>query len=525
MTQSEILDVVIIGSGAAGLMFATHVSKFHAVDIYTKDVALESNTRYAQGGIAAVLTIEDTYAKHIEDTLRAGAGLCDPAAVDVLVREAPARIFDLLAMGVDFDKSEGNVWEFTREGGHSDRRILHVGDMTGQAIETALLKSVQQRNIRVFDHQMIARLLVWENTCVGVELLMPDGKRKQIFSRTVFLATGGAGQLYSVTTNPEIATGDGFVMAHDAGAALKNMEFIQFHPTAFHAPGAPAFLISESVRGEGGILLNHDGERFMPRYHPLAELAPRDIVARAIVAEMNRTHSDSVFLDINHLGSEYVERRFPHITNTVRKYGLDPATQPIPVSPAAHYICGGVQTDIDGRTTIGGLYAGGEVACTGVHGANRLASNSLLESVVFAYRAAVHADRYIRIMTDSWHQKLDQFISHSTPSIAPVLSAIPMKEINEIRSMLQKDMWSMCGIVRSSEGMRVGLSRVKQLYDQFCAINPSVLNSTPGLELDNLLKLAQIVLESAIRSTVNVGTHYNINLDESTDVPSDLPNT
>ncbi len=523
MKHNEILDVVIIGSGAAGLMFAAHIAKFHAVEIYTKDVALESNTRYAQGGIAAVLTIEDTYEKHVDDTLRAGAGLCDPAAVDVLVREAPARIFDLLAMGVDFDKAAGNVWEFTREGGHSDRRILHVGDMTGQAIETALLKSVLKNSIRVYDHRMIAGLLVVDNTCVGVELLEPDGSIRQIFSRTVFLATGGAGQLYSVTTNPEIATGDGFVMAHIAGAELKNMEFIQFHPTAFHAENAPAFLISESVRGEGGILLTAAGDRFMPRYHPMAELAPRDIVARAIVAEMHRTSTDRVFLDISHLGREFVERRFPHITTTIRQYGVDAASQPIPVSPAAHYMCGGVKTDIDGRTSIHGLYAGGEVACTGVHGANRLASNSLLESVVFAYRAAVHADRYIRIMTDSWQEKLDRFAQSTRDVDRSVRSIPPLQDIACIRHNLQTLMWHACGIVRSNRGMCEGLTQVATLRQEFDRFGPEAIRSVEGLELRNLLELATIVLESAIHSKINVGTHYNIDLDESRTLQAESP--
>ncbi len=509
-TEPEIRDIIVIGSGAAGLMFAGHLARHYSIEIFTKDVALESNTRYAQGGIAAVLKIDDTYENHIRDTLQAGAGLCDIDAVHVLVREAPARIFDLINMGVKFDRDEDQGLEFTREGGHSDRRILHVGDMTGQAIETALLQSIQDTTakIKVRDHIMATRLLVHDGCVYGVDFLDSDGNRRRYFSKAIFLATGGAGQLYSVTTNPDIATGDGYIMAHDAGAALENMEFIQFHPTAFHYPEAPNFLISESVRGEGGLLLNPDGTRFMPSYHSMAELAPRDIVARAIVSEMKKQGSNHVLLDITHLGKTFIEKRFPTIVSTVRNYGIDPVKEPIPVAPAAHYMCGGVKTDIDGKTGIRGLYAGGEVACTGVHGANRLASNSLLESVVFAYRAAVNADRFIRGLPTSWERELKHF--RKTESTVRPERFLANDMAMNMRRKLKQIMWESCGIIRSDEGLKNGIRMISELLARFERETDNVLLFPYEVELSNLLKLAQIVLRAALLRRENVGAHFNL---------------
>ncbi|HPQ38811.1 MAG TPA: L-aspartate oxidase [bacterium] len=505
--SAPVADVLIVGSGAAGLMFAAHISRYHQVHIITKDTATESNTRYAQGGIAAVLSIDDSYAKHIDDTMRAGDGLCDPEAVNILVKEAPARIFDLICMGVDFDRLTDNALQFTREGGHSGRRVIHVGDMTGQAIESALWNSVRKENVRVSDHRMVTRLLVKDNICYGVESLDKQGRICRSFARCVFLATGGAGQLFAKTTNPEIATGDGFVMAAEAGAEMRHLEFIQFHPTALALPGAPCFLISEATRGEGGLLLNINGERFMPGYHEMAELAPRDVVSRAIVAEMGKTGASHVFLDLTNRGKNYIENRFPTITATLGEYGIHPGETRIPVAPAAHYMCGGVRTDIDGRCSIQGLYAGGEVACTGVHGANRLASNSLLESVVFAYRAAVNADRRIRYLPERWRSGLDSFTgaleNHHRTSHSDVT------EIDALRSELQEINWKHCGIIRSTAELRSGLDKVHGIMVRYREIGGDRSRDVKALALGNLLKLSELVYHAASRRTVNAGAHFN----------------
>lgn len=507
ITEKDVSDVLIIGSGAAGLMFAAHISKYHNVHLITKDVATESNTRYAQGGIAAVLSIDDSYAKHIDDTMKAGDGLSDIEAVNILVKEAPARIFDLMCMGVDFDRLTDNALQFTREGGHSDSRVIHVGDMTGQAIESALWNSVKKENLRITDHQIVTRLLVRNNTCFGIESLDRKGKPHRFFAKSVFLATGGAGQLFSKTTNPEIATGDGFVMAQNAGAVLKNLEFIQFHPTVLSLENAPCFLITEAARGEGGILRNHQGYRFMPDYHPMAELAPRDIVSRAIVTEMQKTGVDHVYLDLTSRGAVFIENRFPTITATLSKFGLHPGKDLIPVAPAAHYFCGGVHTDIDGRTTIQGLYAGGEVACTGVHGANRLASNSLLESVVFAYRAAVNADRLIRYLPSNWWEKLKPLLECPEPRW---IKNQPCDiDLDKIRKELQETNWQYCGIIRTDQGLRNGLEKIGEIDRYFESINGYACNRLKAIALANLIKLSQSVYKAAIARRTNAGTHFN----------------
>jgi L-aspartate oxidase len=505
--NTPISDVLIVGSGAAGLMFAAHISKYHNVCLITKDTATESNTRYAQGGIAAVLSIDDSYSKHISDTLKAGDGHGDVEAVNTLVKEAPARIFDLICMGVDFDRLTDNALQVTKEGGHSDKRVIHVGDMTGQAIESALWNGVKKEKLIVFDHETVTDLLVRNNVCYGVESIDRNGRVRHHYAKAVFLATGGAGKMFAKTTNPDIANGDGFVMAESAGAMVKNLEFIQFHPTVLTLEHAPCFLITEAARGEGAKLVNVHGYRFMKDYHTAEELAPRDIVSRAIVSEMQKTSAEHVYLDMTHKDKKFVEKRFPTITATLQKFGLHPARNKIPVAPAAHYFCGGVHTDIDGRTTIDGLYAGGEVACTGVHGANRLASNSLLESVVFAYRAAVNADRRIRYLPQKWYS-----------DIKPLTQKPPREWQNNqnrtdvilaLKKELQHVNWKYCGIIRTDQGLRDGMGKIGQISKQFDEIAGFESGHTEAIALRNLIRLSESVYRAAIARRINAGTHFN----------------
>src|SRR5215212_5353875 len=383
-------DFIVVGSGIAGLRAAVELPRAGArVTVLTKDRREESNTEYAQGGVAVALSEEDEASLHEEDTLAAGAGLCDERAVEVLVGEGRRYIQELIEWGTEFDR-EGSRLLFTREAAHSRPRILHAqGDATGREIVRALLaRAGSERNISFLAHAETESLVVGEGRVCGVRYLDPLVRAPRVLlARGVVLATGGAGALYLHTTNPPVATGDGMAMAYDAGAELADMEFVQFHPTALNVEGAPRFLLSEALRGEGGVLRNAAGKRFVQRYEPAGDLASRDLVARAIVREVERTGA-RVYLSLAHLDPDYVRHRFPTIAQACRQAGLDLATDRIPVSPAAHYVMGGVETDLDGRTSLAGLFAAGEVACTGVHGANRLASNSLLEGLVFGARAA-----------------------------------------------------------------------------------------------------------------------------------------
>ncbi|HLG16341.1 MAG TPA: L-aspartate oxidase, partial [Blastocatellia bacterium] len=393
--MSERADFIVLGSGIAGLRAAVALAPSGNVTVLTKDLVTESNTEYAQGGIAVVLGDDDTIDLHLHDTIEAGAGLCDEEAVAVLVEEGPRYIVELIEHGAEFDRQDGHL-AFTREAAHSRPRVLHSrGDATGREIVRALVAwSRKFSNIEYLPHACTQSLIVKEGRCVGVTYVEPDTNRiRAIYGRAVVMATGGAGQLYLHTTNPDVATGDGHAMAYRAGAVMADMEFIQFHPTALAVPGAPRFLITEAMRGEGGVLLNNQGERFMPRYDERGELAPRDVVSRSIHFELQRTASDHVSLDMRHLDHDFVRERFPKIHNTCLLYNVDITRDLIPVSPAAHYIMGGVRTDTFGRTSIVGLYAAGEVACTGVHGGNRLASNSLLEGLVFGARVIESIDR------------------------------------------------------------------------------------------------------------------------------------
>src|ERR1700757_355859 len=396
-------DFVVIGSGIAGLSFALKAAKHGSVGVITKRKGPDTNTAWAQGGIACVMSDEDSFELHVRDTLEAGAGLCDENVVRTIVTEAPARIQDLVELGLQFDEREvsGNRgFDLGREGGHSKRRVLHVRDVTGKEIENVLLRELdRQSHVDLLENHMAVDVITaaklgfaTEDRCLGVYVLDErTGEVETIRSDRTMLATGGCGKVYLYTTNPDIATGDGVAMAWRAGVEISNMEFIQFHPTCLFHAEAKSFLISEAVRGEGGILRNHRGEDFMRRYDSRGSLAPRDIVARAIDAEIKRSGARCVFLDITHKPPEFIRERFPHIYQTCLRFGIDMLKQAIPVVPAAHYQCGGIKTNINGATSLPGLYAIGEVACTGMHGANRLASNSLLEGLVVAHRAAAAA--------------------------------------------------------------------------------------------------------------------------------------
>ncbi len=399
MGEQRNFDFLVIGSGIAGLTFALKVARVGTVAIITKKQRAESNTNYAQGGIAAVMAEDDSLELHVRDTIEAGAGLCREDVVRTIVCEGPVLVRELVERGVQFSAGETG-FDLGREGGHTRRRVLHAGDITGREIERALLAAVAaDKNIAVFEDSLAIDLVTTHklgqggpNRCLGCYAL--DEKRNvvEVFAAPVtMLATGGSGKVYLYTSNPDIASGDGVAMAYRAGASVANMEFIQFHPTCLYHPKAKSFLISEAVRGEGAVLRGADGQPFMSRYHKLADLAPRDIVARAIDAEMKKTGATFVSLDISHQDAEFVKKRFPNIHAKCLEYGYDMTREPIPVVPAAHYQCGGVITNVDGETEIDGLLAAGEVACTGLHGANRLASNSLLEALVVAHRAAQKA--------------------------------------------------------------------------------------------------------------------------------------
>lgn len=493
-------DFLVIGSGVAGLRAAIELSHHGKVLVLTKDVLTAGSTGYAQGGIAVVLSDEDQITFHFEDTIRAGAGLCHEEAVKVLVEEGPERILELISWGTEFDR-EGTKLAFTREAAHSKRRIVHAqGDSTGKEVERSLLSHVRTLpNVKKLDFHYSIDLVVQDGRCFGVYLL--DERKKEISvvtAKATILATGGCGYLYQQTSNPMVATGDGMAMAYRCGAKLVDMEFVQFHPTTLYLPGAPFFLLSEAMRGEGARLLNIYEQEFAHKYHPHKELAPRDIVSRAIVSEMVETHSWHVYLDLTHLDSGFVRTRFPQIYSTCLSYGVDITRDRVPVSPAAHYMMGGVQTDMDGATTIPGLYAAGEVACTGVHGANRLASNSLLEGVVFGARAGEAAARYARKVDRLPDAVADLFRNKRFPEEAEIAL------VDQVRGRLRKLLWDRVGIIRCGESLREALGVLKE-WGYF---NEKFYHHRRGLELQNMITVATLMTQAALAREESVGAHY-----------------
>ena len=510
-------DFLILGSGIAGLSFALKVAPRGRVAIVTKKDRAESNTNYAQGGVAAVTSKEDSFELHVRDTLTAGAGLCKEIVVRTIVEEGPARIQELIELGMKFSERDapaedgGKELDLGKEGGHSKRRILHAKDVTGREIERALLNAAsRQPNIEIFENHVAVDLITSRkaglpdgNRCLGAYVFDKKGNRVWAFTAPVtLLATGGCGKVYLYTTNPDIATGDGVAMAYRAGATVANLEFVQFHPTCLYHPEAKSFLISEAVRGEGGVLKSFDGAEFMDAYHPLKSLAPRDVVARAIDSEMKKSGAEHVWLDITHKPARFIIERFPNIYQTCLRYGIDITKEPIPVVPAAHYQCGGVVTNVDGETDIAGLYAVGEVACTGLHGANRLASNSLLEALVCSHRAAELATANRQSPIANAKIPLWQSGNAHNPDEMVVVS----HNWDEIRRL----MWDYVGIVRTNKRLARAQNRLTNLQQEIQEYYWNFIVTSDLLELRNIATTAELIVRCAQMRPESRGLHYNL---------------
>ncbi|MBL8020431.1 MAG: L-aspartate oxidase [Leptospirales bacterium] len=524
MTRVVDTDFLVIGSGISGLYGALLLSDHGRVMIITKEEVTDANTSYAQGGIAGVLAASDTFESHIEDTLISGAGLCDPEAVRILVTEGPTHIRKLMELGAAFDQDDTGKLHLGREGGHSENRIVHSKDLTGKEVERVLLAAARERGIEIREYQSAVDLITCyhlaenayephatppgPNECFGAYVY--DRKTWEIYiirARATILATGGAGQVYLHNTNPEVATGDGVALAYRAGAVISNMEFYQFHPTALYSPGYKTFLITEAMRGEGGILRGLDGEPFMKKYDSRLELAPRDIVARALDAEMKRTGAAHLYLDVTHLPRAHIMAKFPNIYAHCLDLGIEISRDRIPVVPAAHHMSGGVRTDIDGRTCIENLFAVGEVACTGVHGGNRLASNSLLEGLVFADRIARHVGanpvakgnrRAIRSWQKDGLHNAEEWV-------------LVQHNFNEIRSV----MWDYVGIVRSDLRLDRALRRIELLSSEINDFYRRTVIQNKILELRNLALVGKLIVRSARARKESRGLHFSTDYAES----------
>lgn len=523
-------DFLVIGSGVAGLLFAIKVADHGTVSIITKRDIKESNTAYAQGGIASVFGREDSFDLHVSDTLASGDGICNKDVVEMVVRQAPERIRELIDIGVNFNKDDSQAsglhLDLSREGGHSKNRIVHAEDLTGLAVENALIEKVRQhKNIRIFENHIAIDLITrstrlkrgliittHEDYCYGAYVLDRHSSEIHTFcAKNIVLATGGAGKVYAYTSNPDIASGDGIAMAYRAGAIVANLEFVQFHPTCLFHPAAKNFLISEAVRGEGGILMNSAGERFMEKYSPLKELACRDVVARAIDSELKKRGDDSVFLDVSHKPADFIKGRFPNLYKKCREFGIDMTSDPIPVVPAAHYMCGGVVTDIYGRTNIQRLVAIGETACTGLHGANRLASNSLLEALIYAHQSAQKTS-----------EELETIEFETLPEIPPwddmgTLDSDEAIMVSHTWDEIRRFMWNYVGIVRSDKRLarawnRIGIvqSEIEEYYWNF-KVTPDMI------EVRNIALVAELIIRCAKHRKESRGLHFNIAYPEKND--------
>ena len=521
-------DFIIIGSGVAGLTFALKVCKFGSVGIITKDALEESATKYAQGGIASVMAKDDSFELHVQDTIETGRGLCHEDFVRIACSEGPARIRELIGLGAQFDRVHGAEFDLGQEGGHSKRRILHAHDLTGWEIERTLIEAVHaQDNIEIFEHHMAIDLITRarldekvesgsdEDEALGLYVLNHlTQKVETMVGPVILMATGGAGKVYLYTSNPDTATGDGIALAYRAGAKIANMEFFQFHPTCLFHPKAKSFLISETVRGEGGILRLQNGDTFMENYHSLGCLAPRDVVARAIDYEMKKSGDDYVLLDATHLEGYRIRERFPNIYKTCLEFGFDMSSEPVPVVPAAHYMCGGLVVDPNGQTNIKRLFASGEVCFSGLHGANRLASNSLLEGLVLSHRAVGKA---VALFKDSRKEiSTVQRIPEWDPGSAVDSdeSVVVSHNWDEIRRL----MWNYVGIVRSTNRLKRAESRIQLLLEEIHEYYWNFKITKDTLELRNIAITAQLIIKGAMTRKESRGLHYNLNFPESDDV-------
>ncbi len=520
-------DFLIIGSGIAGLWFAYRAAEFGSVTIVTKKEDTESNTNYAQGGIASAMSENDSPKIHYQDTVKAGAGLAKEEIVKLVVEKGPKLVQELFDIGINFttyyDTFRKLHYDLGKEGGHTRRRIVHSKDRTGFEIEKGLLHVVRsKKNVQILENHFVYDLLIYDKECWGGIITNNKGDFAILLARATLLATGGIGSIYLHTTNPKIATGDGIAMACRAGAKIVNMEFIQFHPTSLYGKkiNDRSFLISEAVRGEGGLLKTLDGKTFADKYHELGSLAPRDIVARAIDSEMKKRHEDYVFLDVTHLDPEFIRSCFPNIYDSCLKFGIDITKEKIPVVPAAHYICGGIQVNSNSETNLKNLLAAGECACSGMHGANRLASNSLLEALYFANTAVERFQQNIVEFEKFDFRKIKNYLSKLNDSLKLKrfqLTDIEKRKLESLTARLKKSMWDNVGIVRSNQGLKTAWDEMATIEQEINELLPKNVMNPDLYELMNMLVVAKLITICAIRRRESRGLHYNSDYPNSDD--------